>query len=949
MTIWMDLTNSMVTWQGGIVGIIRVELETAKTLKQLYPEIRYSVFKQGSFEDITDSVSWLWQSDNASTAYLERRKRDQKTVLSKDKSGEDDQNSLLELKKAYSFSDSRYERLKEAGKLWISCLPTVLHKPCWRAMKLALLPAKRIYNCRKKHREKKVLQQQKLLNQKYETKTIIYPYKDGDVVFSCGWYASGKENAFTQVRNQLKKFRIAYLVYDLVLLKPETAHFYHEYDYFAEYLHWISRNCDHIFYWGKTTQNDTESFFQRQHWRIPNGSLFYCCSKMKVNMPIKDIQGTLKRLGITQRYVMMVGSLEAKKNYDVVYRAYRIMMENNTDDVVPQCVIIGSNFGSCKDLLNSMRCDPVVNKKFIFVRATDEELDLLYKNAMFTMLPSFYEGWSIVMAEMLSYGKLCIAADVEPLREVAEDLAVYVNPLDPASWANAILRYSNSPQEIAAYESVIKDKWHPPTWQSGAKHIYSELKKMSEIPTVYYDLTLGYAYAFSEKPALTGIPRTVLLMARNLFRYVPDLKFFALVEGGYISLTYYDLHNTIEGEELDSDFQKDAPTIQKKPIEVQRTIVGKPDITMNNSKQESNAHDRFVKAQWLLASVCNGKMQKMILKTITRYKGQEVAPEGCIHSLKTNIEYRVDFPFRKNDIVLTLGPGFSEWISICLQKAKEKEGFKIVQTLYDMTPVLLPHTHTTETLKSFINEFLPYVYRISDYIVYGGKTAMRDGEAYARKQGWPLPKAIPIKWGNDFNAAPYTEERRDSVFNHYGIKTPYILTVGTLQKRKNQEILYHAFLYLIENRMANDVQLVIAGYPGWGYSDFLQHLSNDKRIKGRIIMITPSDEELNILYQNCLFTVLPSLYEGWSLTLPESLEYGKLCLAARVDPLIEIGGDLIDYVEPYHTIAWAKAIAYYTSNPDKLKQREQRIRKEWKGTTWDDCAKSLAETLENIV
>jgi len=36
-----------------------------------------------------------------------------------------------------------------------------------------------------------------------------------------------------------------------------------------------------------------------------------------------------------------------------------------------------------------------------------------------------------------------------------------------------------------------------------------------------------------------------------------------------------------------------------------------------------------------------------------------------------------------------------------------------------------------------------------------------------------------------------------------------------------------------------------------------------------------SDEELALLYRTCLFTIYPSLYEGWRLPITESFCYGK--------------------------------------------------------------------------
>ena len=41
MAIWMDMTNSLQTWKGGVVGIVRAELEIAKNMKRCDPDVRF--------------------------------------------------------------------------------------------------------------------------------------------------------------------------------------------------------------------------------------------------------------------------------------------------------------------------------------------------------------------------------------------------------------------------------------------------------------------------------------------------------------------------------------------------------------------------------------------------------------------------------------------------------------------------------------------------------------------------------------------------------------------------------------------------------------------------------------------------------------------------------------------------------------------------------------------
>lgn len=142
-------------------------------------------------------------------------------------------------------------------------------------------------------------------------------------------------------------------------------------------------------------------------------------------------------------------------------------------------------------------------------------------------------------------------------------------------------------------------------------------------------------------------------------------------------------------------------------------------------------------------------------------------------------------------------------------------------------------------------------------------------------------------------------------------------------------------------------QLVIVGgrYGGAVLADCMEF---DPHIEGKIVVISPSDEELDLIYRGCLFTVLPTLYEGWSLTLPESLAYGKFCLCSNVEPLREIAGDMVDYVDAMDPVQWADSIMHLFADRNYLQEKEERIKTQWKNITWKDCGKQVMNYLSEI-
>src|SRR5690606_22141953 len=149
---------------------------------------------------------------------------------------------------------------------------------------------------------------------------------------------------------------------------------------------------------------------------------------------------------------------------------------------------------------------------------------------------------------------------------------------------------------------------------------------------------------------------------------------------------------------------------------------------------------------------------------------------------------------------------------------------------------------------------------------------------------------------------------------------------GTLEIRKNHEVLYRAVLDLLA-RGREPPLLVFAGMRGWRVDDLLQTLEHDPRVRNRIrIVAHASDADIDALYRSCLFTAFPSHYEGWGLPVAESLAYGKFCIASSAGSIPEVGGELTALLSPHDVRAWADALWHYASDSHTLQVREAAIR-----------------------
>jgi glycosyltransferase involved in cell wall biosynthesis len=109
------------------------------------------------------------------------------------------------------------------------------------------------------------------------------------------------------------------------------------------------------------------------------------------------------------------------------------------------------------------------------------------------------------------------------------------------------------------------------------------------------------------------------------------------------------------------------------------------------------------------------------------------------------------------------------------------------------------------------------------------------------------------------------------------------------------------------------------GKIGWNVEEFFSELSSsDDSVKNRIHLLTENvvDDHLKSLYQNCLFTIYPSSYEGWGLPVSESLDFGKAVITTDVSSMPEAGMEFAKYVPASDANALATAISDWLDDPE---------------------------------
>jgi glycosyltransferase involved in cell wall biosynthesis len=178
-------------------------------------------------------------------------------------------------------------------------------------------------------------------------------------------------------------------------------------------------------------------------------------------------------------FILYVSTIERRKNHDVLYRAYHLLSRRDSAAELPMLVFVGMPGWGIGDLMKDIELDPLVQGKIIQLNhVTDGELAFLYKNALFCVFPSLYEGWGLPVGEALSMGKAVISSGEASLPEVGGDLVRYVRPWDAYAWANAIDEYVKKPDLVRTAESRVKAGYVPRKWTDTAATVGELLGEM---------------------------------------------------------------------------------------------------------------------------------------------------------------------------------------------------------------------------------------------------------------------------------------------------------------------------------------------------------------------------------------------------------------------------------------------------------------------------------------
>lgn len=264
-----------------------------------------------------------------------------------------------------------------------------------------------------------------------------------------------------------------------------------------------------------------------------------------------------------------------------------------------------------------------------------------------------------------------------------------------------------------------------------------------------------------------------------------------------------------------------------------------------------------------------------------------------------------------------------------------------VLTVHDLAFLTVPEC-AFPTLRAYLEAVVPRSARNADHIIAVSHSTRRD---VINRFGIAPEKVTTVYEAAGPEFYPETAERVECSLREIGIDRPYILTVGTLEPRKNFVRLFDAYARVLELGAHHD--LVVAGRPGWMFQPALDRIA-DLGILDRVRIVQPDDAQLRALYSGADAFVYPSLYEGFGIPVLEALACGAPVACSRTSSLPEVLGDAGLSFDPRSTEEITAAILRLLGDTDLRASLRVRGPQRASNFSWDRAAEETAMVYREI-
>lgn len=193
-------------------------------------------------------------------------------------------------------------------------------------------------------------------------------------------------------------------------------------------------------------------------------------------------------------------------------------------------------------------------------------------------------------------------------------------------------------------------------------------------------------------------------------------------------------------------------------------------------------------------------------------------------------------------------------------------------------------------------------------------------------------RVVPLGVNEAFWLEPAAREAgAENARRRFALERPYFIYAGNHRPHKNVATLVAAW-----RTLAQSCDLVLTEEGPFGFD-----LDRGPKHGGRMLATgRVTQDELISLYAGCAAAVAPSLYEGFGLSVLESMACGAPVIVAQTPALLELGGTAVLTFPPKDESALATAMTAILSDPEVAQRLSNSGRERARTLSWDVTARA---------
>lgn len=209
----------------------------------------------------------------------------------------------------------------------------------------------------------------------------------------------------------------------------------------------------------------------------------------------------------------------------------------------------------------------------------------------------------------------------------------------------------------------------------------------------------------------------------------------------------------------------------------------------------------------------------------------------------------------------------------------------------------------------------------------------------------PAERVFPIHLGIDPRFRRPAPDSLKSTLATLNLNRPYLLTVGTVEPRKNIPHLVRVF----EAMQDFDGDLVIAGGNGWKMESILERIRTSPRAASIKLIGYTGDDTLPALYAGAEVFLLPSFYEGFGFPPVEAMACGTPVVSSTGGSLSEVLGDGAVLLNHFEIDGWTEAIRQVLGDSEFRQALVVRGHAKAASYTWQTTAQKTLDVFRQVV